>query len=82
MSSTWWLRTCPTWAQALRDERPELAAEPPDALYTPGDGLDPYRRLVEMCSQVLRVNGALAIQIHRRVLLTEAAALAQLELAA
>lgn len=72
----------PYLAEALRDERPELAGEPPEAVFAPGDGLDPCRRLVEICSHVLRPDGPLVIQLHGRVLLTEAAALPQLELAA
>jgi release factor glutamine methyltransferase len=40
---------------------PELAAEPA------GAGLDPYRRLLEACAQRLSPNGAVALQLHRRV---------------
>jgi release factor glutamine methyltransferase len=72
----------PYLSEALRNGRPELAGEPPDAVFAPGDGLQPYRRLVEMCSRMLRPDGALVIQLHRRVLLTEAAQLATLDLAA
>jgi release factor glutamine methyltransferase len=72
----------PYLAEALRAARPELTGEPPEAVFAPGDGLDPYRRLVEMCSRVLRPDGALVIQVHAQVLVTEAAALPQLELAA
>lgn len=72
----------PYLSEALQAERSELASEPPEALFAPGDGLQPYRRLVEMCSRMLRPDGALAIQLHRRVLMTEAARLPQFELAA
>jgi release factor glutamine methyltransferase len=72
----------PYLSEALRNERPELAGEPPEAVFAPGDGLHPYRRLVEMCSRLLRPDGALVFQLHRRVLLAEAAQLATLELAA
>jgi release factor glutamine methyltransferase len=72
----------PYLSEALREARPELAGEPPDAVFAPGDGLQPYRRLVEMCSRVLRPDGALVFQLHRRVLVTEATQLAKLDLAA
>ena len=58
----------PYLSDALRDERPELAGEPSEAVFAPGDGLGHYRRLVGMCSRMLRPNGALALQLHRRVL--------------
>jgi len=47
---------------------PDLAGEPAEAVFAPGDGLDPYRRLLEACSLRLRDGGALALQLHRRVL--------------
>ncbi|MGH3080031.1 MAG: N5-glutamine methyltransferase family protein [Gaiellaceae bacterium] len=72
----------PYLSDALRDERPELAGEPPEAVFAPGDGLGPYRRLVELCSRMLRPEGALALQLHRRVLVAEAPRLAELDLAA
>lgn len=48
--------------------RPELAGEPREAVYAPGDGLGPYRRLLEASRGRLRPGGALAIQLHRSVL--------------
>ena len=39
---------------------------------TSGDGLDPYRRLVEACAHRLSAGGAVAIQLHRRVLAASA----------
>lgn len=47
--------------------RQELAGEPPEAVYAPGDGLDPYRRLIAASRERLSGDGALAIQLHRRV---------------
>jgi release factor glutamine methyltransferase len=48
-------------------ERPELAAEPPGAVFAPGDGLDLYRRLLESAPGRLIRPGEVLIQLHRRV---------------
>jgi methylase of polypeptide subunit release factors len=72
----------PYLAESLRTERPELAGEPPEAVFAPGDGGGPYRRLIKMCSHVLRPDGALVVQFHRRVLVAEASQLSELRLAA
>jgi release factor glutamine methyltransferase len=48
--------------------RPDLACEPHAALFSDGDGLAPYRRLLGACACRLGANGAVAIQLHRRVL--------------
>jgi release factor glutamine methyltransferase len=72
----------PYLAESLRPLRPELAGEPPTAVFAEGDGLGPYRRLVAACATALRPGGLLAIQLHGRVVLTEAEELAELELAA
>jgi release factor glutamine methyltransferase len=72
----------PYLAEHLRPFRPELAAEPPEAVFCEGDGLGTYRRLVEACRTTLQPDGLLAIQLHGRVQLSEAAALEALELAA
>ena len=72
----------PYLAERVRSRRPELASEPPEALFASGDGLGPYRRLVDACASALRPDGLLAIQLHGRVLTCEAAALAAFELAA
>ena len=47
---------------------PELASEPGHAVFAEGDGLGPYRRLLSVLPERLRANGAVAIQLHRRVL--------------
>jgi methylase of polypeptide subunit release factors len=72
----------PYLSDSLRDERPELVHEPPEALFVSGDGLGPYRRRGEMCAGALRPDGALAIQLHRRVLVAEATRLSELRVAA
>ena len=72
----------PYLAEHLRPHRPELVDEPPEAVFAPGDGLGPYRRLVEACRTALTPDGLLAIQFHGRVLLGEVAELDRLELAA
>ena len=72
----------PYLPESLRDERPELAAEPPDAVFALGDGLDHYRRLLAAAVSKLRPGGALAIQLHRRVFVWETAELASFRKAA
>lgn len=72
----------PYLPEALRRQRPELVGEPPEAVFAPGDGGGPYRRLVKMCSRALRPNGALVLQFHRRVLVAQATQLSELRLAA
>jgi release factor glutamine methyltransferase len=43
-------------------------ADPWDAIYAPGDGLAHYRRLLDAARESLRPDGALLLQLHRRVL--------------
>src|SRR2546430_872024 len=45
-------------------------AEPPDAVYAPGDGLDPYRRVLNACrdGKLVTPGGAVVIQFHREAL--------------
>jgi release factor glutamine methyltransferase len=50
---------------------PELAAEPDEAVFAGGDGLDPYRRLLDSAAERLTAIGAVVIQLHRRVLVAE-----------
>jgi release factor glutamine methyltransferase len=47
---------------------PDLAAEPGEAVFAAGVGLEPYRRLLSACSGRLSASGAVVIQLHRRVL--------------
>jgi release factor glutamine methyltransferase len=72
----------PYLPEALRRERPELAGEPPEAVFAPGDGGGRSRRLVKMCSRALRPDGALVLQFHRRILVAEPTQLSELRLAA
>jgi release factor glutamine methyltransferase len=46
---------------------PDLEAEPADAVFAPGDGLGPYRRLAEAARDWLAHDGELMLQLHRRV---------------
>jgi release factor glutamine methyltransferase len=52
---------------ALAPARPDLAGEPPEAVFAPGDGLDPYRRLLAAAPDRLAEDGHLLLQLHRRV---------------
>ena len=65
----------PYLPERLRPQRPELAGEPVRAVFAPGDGLGHYRRLLAAAASVLRPDGALLIQLHRRVLAMGAAEL-------
>ena len=47
---------------------PDLAGEPVSAVFAPGDGLDPYRRLLAVCAERLDEGGVVVIQLHRQVL--------------
>ena len=47
---------------------PDLASEPAEAVFAAGDGLEPYRRLVTACEERLSDDGAVFLQLHRRVL--------------
>jgi release factor glutamine methyltransferase len=47
---------------------PDLAAEPSDAVFAEGDGLEPYRRLLGVCPARLSADGAVVIQLHRHAL--------------
>jgi release factor glutamine methyltransferase len=47
---------------------PDLAEEPASAVFAPGDGLGPYRRLLAACAERLEQGAAVIIQLHRQVL--------------
>ena len=57
---------------AEADDHPDLVGEPPAAVFAPGDGLGPYRRLLAACGGRLNRAGHLVIQLHKRVLVTTA----------
>jgi release factor glutamine methyltransferase len=46
---------------------PELAGQPLAAVFAPGDGLDPYRRLLAIARDRLADSGLALLQLHRRV---------------
>ena len=52
----------------LESRYADLRAEPADAVFAPGDGLGPYRRLLEASVRRLKQEGALFIQFRGRVL--------------
>jgi release factor glutamine methyltransferase len=57
----------PYLSEQARD--PRYDDEPPEAVYAPGDGLDPYRRLLNACRDgKLETGGTLLIQFHRDAL--------------
>jgi release factor glutamine methyltransferase len=51
----------------LAPDRPELRAEPFDAVFAPGDGLDPCRRLVDAAAHRLTERGVLLLQLDGRL---------------
>ena len=61
---------------ADRFRYPDLADEPDEALYTWGDGLGLYRRLLRSAEERLCAGGAVMFQLHRRVHIVERAELA------
>jgi release factor glutamine methyltransferase len=63
------------------DARPELAGEPEQAVYADGDGLGLYRRLLDEAAAKLRPDGAVVLQLHRRVHVLERDALVNLRAA-
>ena len=61
----------PYLAEATRDapEHAGLRLEPFDAVYAPGDGLGPYRELLDACEVgKLLEGGHVLVQFHRQVL--------------
>ena len=58
---------------------PDLAGEPASAVFVPGDGLDPYRRLLAACAEWLDDGAAMIIQLHRHVLEATVAELPELQ---
>ncbi|MBD0337846.1 MAG: HemK family protein methyltransferase [Thermoleophilia bacterium] len=49
-------------------DEPDVRGEPPDAVISPGDGLDHYRPLLAQCESRLTRHGVVVIQFRRRVL--------------
>lgn len=52
----------------LKSEYADLSLEPAAAVFAPGDGLGPYRRLLEASPSRLTERGALLVQFRGRVL--------------
>jgi release factor glutamine methyltransferase len=52
---------------------PELAGQPFTAVFAPGDGLEPYRRLLATAHDRLADGGLLLLQLHRRVMVARPA---------
>jgi release factor glutamine methyltransferase len=68
----------PYLPRAERSRYGNLAGEPQGALFAAGDGLGPYRRLLDVSRSRLRAGGTLLIQLHRRVVVVERDAMAAL----
>ncbi|HEX5467952.1 MAG TPA: class I SAM-dependent methyltransferase [Gaiellaceae bacterium] len=58
------LANLPYLPQAVSNESryADLHAEPASAVFSPGDGLGPYRRLLEACEERLRAGGLVIVQ--------------------
>jgi release factor glutamine methyltransferase len=57
----------PYIAISAAGEHPELVSEPAGAVFAEGDGLGPYRRLVDAAATRLAEGGGLLLQLDRRV---------------
>ena len=49
---------------ATAADHPDLWVEPADAVFAAGDGLDPYRRLIDAATTWLASDGTLLLQLH------------------
>jgi release factor glutamine methyltransferase len=63
------LANLPYLPDGERDDR--YAGEPPEAVYGPGDGLEPYRRLLAQAAGHLTARGAVIVQLHGEILEAE-----------
>ena len=66
---------------ACAADHPELESEPFAAVFAAGDGLDPYRRLIDAAPGRLADDGVVILQLHRRVVLARRAELPSLRAA-
>jgi release factor glutamine methyltransferase len=57
----------PYLAASVAADYPDPGAEPFDAIFSSGDGLDPYRRLVTAARTKLALEGILLLQLHGEV---------------
>ena len=65
----------PYLAASAAAAHPELEGEPFAAIFAAGDGLEPYRRLVDAAPGWLAEDGVLLLQLHRRVVVASRAEL-------
>jgi release factor glutamine methyltransferase len=71
----------PYLSAASAGEHTELRKEPFAAVYASGDGLDPYRRLVDAAASWLADDGTLLLQLDRRIVIARRAELPALRTA-
>jgi release factor glutamine methyltransferase len=71
----------PYVAVSAAAEHPDLVSEPAAAVFAEGDGLGPYRRLVDTAATRLTHGGALLFQLDRRVVAASRAELPALRAA-
>jgi release factor glutamine methyltransferase len=71
----------PYVAASSAADHPELEREPFAAVFAAGDGLEPYRRLVDMAPSRLAEGGVVLLQLHRRVVVAGRAELPALRAA-
>lgn len=71
----------PYIAASSAPDHPELEREPFAAIFAAGDGLEPYRRLVDTAPGRLADDGVLLLQLHRRVVAARRAGLPSLRAA-
>ena len=57
----------PYLAASTAAQHPDLLSEPASAVFAAGDGLEPYRRLVDAAAIQLVDGGSLLVQLNRRV---------------
>jgi release factor glutamine methyltransferase len=63
----------PYVAAATAAQHPDLAYEPASAVVASGDGLEPYRRLVDASATQFAEGGALLLQLHKRLVVASRA---------
>jgi len=64
--------------EAAAADHPDLWIEPADAVFAAGDGLGLYRRLIDEAADWLAADGALLLQLDRRILVSGRSELAAL----
>jgi release factor glutamine methyltransferase len=71
----------PYVAASTAAQHPDLLSEPADAVFAVGDGLEPYRRLVDAAAARLADDGALFLQLHKRLVVASRAEIPALRVA-